>query len=534
MSWYTAMAGEEAQPGREQPRYVLITQCLQNDFFLNRECRLFLPDQAVRSMLLGKKHFDFDTRGGSRRRMPREVLEAGPLGLFLEATIGRRRRGEGDRGVLHVINIRDWHEPGDAYDAERRSYGPHCEGGTWGASYIEGLEKYLDPGGSPQDEEARYFEEGSVRVHHVHSDSLFDFKPRASHIGAHERKFRASALEVLLDVICQGGDADLARMHELLRADGRPAAVYELSREIDQDEEIRSRAAVYMVVIGVYTDLKVKTLLGGLRTRYNLPNLAVSDTLTTSSSLERHLAGLDFAAKVLNVEVVHGINDLVRFLGGTGEIENEAAVVTSDSFSRYQSFFQDQQRVLAYQSERLQDYLQLTERRAIDVYETIKRANRFLLIWGGAFLTATLVLAILSAVSKVRWELPTITAGVSLAQFLGAFFASPARDLQRNLTNLAIFKMILESHSLKAAFARFHLTTPQTLRELRSEPEAAAAERQVVALQKQLAVIDEFDRADYESLERLGFRVDQAAQLASDGTAAPEATAVPPAPGSAS
>ena len=36
-----------------EPRYVLVTQCLQNDFFLNRECRLFLPDHAARAMLLG-------------------------------------------------------------------------------------------------------------------------------------------------------------------------------------------------------------------------------------------------------------------------------------------------------------------------------------------------------------------------------------------------------------------------------------------------------------------------------------------------
>ena len=45
------------------------------------------------------------------------------------------------------------------------------------------------------------------------------------------------------------------------------------------------------------------------------PNLAVSDTFTASPTLERHLAGLDYAAKVLDVEVVHGINDLVGFLG---------------------------------------------------------------------------------------------------------------------------------------------------------------------------------------------------------------------------
>jgi hypothetical protein len=504
---------DRAGPGEPaETRYILITQCLQNDFFLNRDCRLFLPDEVARTMLLGKQRFDFDQRDGSRRRLPRDVLETGPFGLFLEATIGRRRTGADGHGFLHVINIRDWHEPGNAYDTERRSYGPHCERGTWGASYLDGLAKYLDPGDSDVHEEARYFEEGSVRIHHVHADSLFDFKPRAAHIGAEERKFQKSALEVVLDVIVQGSDEDLERMRKLLLADGRPVAVYELAHEIDEDEAIRSTAGVYVAVIGVYTDLKVKTLLTGLASRYNLPNLAVSDTFTASATLERHLAGLDFAAKVLSIEVIHGINNLARFLGGKGDVENEDEIVAVDRFSRYESFFQDRQNVLAYQNEKLQDYLLLTERRAVDIYETIKRSNRFLIWWGGAFLTATLVLSILSAAfpDEVDWKLPAITAGVSLAQFLGAFFTTPMEDLQRNLANLAIFRMILESHSLKTAFARFHLTTPQTLRELQSEREATGAGRQVEALRKQLEVIEELERSDYENLERLGFRTDHA------------------------
>ena len=353
--------------------------------------------------------------------------------------------------MLDVINIRDWHVPGDAYDAERRSYGSHCERGTWGAAYIEGLQHYLDPGGAPVNEEARYFEEGSVRIHHVHTDSIFDFRPRSDRIGAGERKFRKSALEIVLDVLVQGSDADIERMSELLRKDGRPGALFELASEVDDDETIRCDDRLYVAVIGVYTDLKVKTVLTGVRTRYNLPNLAVSDTLASSATLERHLGGLDFASKVLDVEVLHGINDLVRFLGGSGDLADESDVVAADSFSRYQSFFQDRQNVLAYETQRLQDYLLLTERRARDVYETVKRANTFLLVWGGTFLIATLVLSILAAVGLVDWQLAAITGGLSLAQFLGAFFSQPTADLQRNLTNLAAFKMILESHSLKTA-----------------------------------------------------------------------------------
>jgi hypothetical protein len=503
------MAGGENGSG-DRTRYVLITQCLQNDFFLNRECRLFLPDSAARTMLLGKRGFDRDLGTASRRHVSANDLVAGPLGLFLEATIGRRRRGEDGNCTLDVINIRDWHETDDNYDVERRLYGAHCQRGTWGAAYIDGLDRYLDPAGARASEEARFFEEGSVRIHHVHADSLFDFRPRSEHIGAEQRKFQKSALELVLDVILQGSRDDVERMRELLRREGRPAALFELAKEVDHDEAVRCDDRIYVAVIGVYTDLKVKTLLTGLRTLYNLPNLAVSDTFTASATLERHLSGLDFAAKVLGVEVVHGINDLVRFLGGSGDLANENDVVAADSFARYQSFFQDRQNVLAYETERLQEYLLLTERRSRDVYDTVKRANAFLLAWGAAFLVATLVLAIASAISPgtVDWKLPAITGGVSLAQFVGAFFSQPTADLQRNLTNLAAFKMILESHSLKTAFARFHLTTPQMLRELRTEREASAAARQVEALERQLAVIQGLDRGDFDSLRELGFRVE--------------------------
>jgi hypothetical protein len=491
-------------------RYVLLTQCLQNDLFLNRDCRLFLPDAAVRTMVLGRGSFDRELGTGSRRHLTAAELAAGPLGIFLEQTIGRRRQEQDGTGTLDVINIRDWHISDDAYDVERRIYGAHCERGTWGAAYLEGLEGHLDPGAAPIDDEARFFEEGRVRIHHVHADSLFDFRPRSEHIGAADLKFQKSALEVVLDVILQGSNADIDRMREQLRADGRPAAIWELACEIDEDEAIRCNDRIYVAVIGVYTDLKVKTLLTGLRTLYNLPNLAVSDTLTASATLERHLAGLDFAAKVLGAEVIHGINDLVRYLGGSGDLADESKIVTTDSFARYQSFFKDQQNVLAYETQRLQEYTILTEKRSRDVYETVKRANAFLLLWGGAFLTATLGLAIASAVdpSGINWKLPAITGGVSLAQFVGAFFTQPTSDLQRNLTNLAAFRMILESHSLKTAFARFHLTTPQLLRELRSDREATAAGRQLDALERELAVIQGLDRADFESLRDLGFRAE--------------------------
>jgi hypothetical protein len=150
----------------------------------------------------------------------------------------------------------------------------------------------------------------------------------------------------------------------------------------------------------------------------------------------------------------------------------------------------------------------LTQRRSVEVYDTIRRANTFLIVWGAVFLTATLVLSILAAFGVVRWQLAAVTGGLSLAQFVGAFFTQPSSDLQRNLTNLAVFKMILESHSLKAAVARFHLTTPQALRELQTKGEGEDAARQIEALRKELEAIEDVDRADFDALRQLGFSTD--------------------------
>lgn len=483
--------------GDDEARYILITQCLQNDLFLNHGCRLALPEKVVGDMLVGKGHGRLPVENG-RTKLSEKTLANGPLGVFLDATIGRRRRGLGDsNGDLHVVNIRDWHIPNEYYDVERRSYGPHCEKGTWGAAYIDGLERYLDPHGSSVSEEARDFHEGNVHIHHVHSDSIFDFRPRQQQGPRSERgKFVNSELEEILDDLIQGtpGDAPVP-------------------------------PRVYVAVIGPYTDIKVRLLLVGLRTRYNLPNLAVSDTLTASKTLERHLTGLDFADWILNVEVIHGLNDLVSFLGGCYEIPNESELVAGESFARYRTYFMDKQQVLAYQDEKLREYLAFTEQRAITVYERIKRANTFLIVWGSVFLVLTLVASVmeLAGVGDFDWKLPAVTGGLGLLQLVTAFFSGPIRDLQRNLTNLAVFKMILESHSLKAAFTRYHLTTPETLRELQDAAEAETAARQIEALRQQLDVIEKTDAVDYAALERLGFRVNDgagAAAAAANGRAA--------------
>jgi hypothetical protein len=506
-----------ADRSQDEARFVLITQCIQNDFFLNGDCRLRLPDTIVPQMLLGNNEFDLHAAGNGSDMPRADAIANGPFGVFLRAAVGRRVENEG-LPILHVINVRDWHTPGEGYDVERRLYGSHCEAGTWGVGYVDGLDRFLDPSGGAED--ADYAEVGAARFYHLRSDSVFDFKPRAEARG-HRRKFRASELEDVLDIVVQGSDEDLEESRRLLR-EGGFEAIHQMAREIDSGEKPRTSRPVYVAVVGVYTDIKVQTLLVGLRTQYELPNLAVSDTFTASQTLERHLAGLDYAAKVLGVEVVHGINDLVGFLGLPPAVEDESEIVARSSFARYRSFFQDKQNVLAFQDEKLRQYLALTERRSLDVYERIKRTNTFLILFGCAFLSVTLVFAVLNAIwpDRFRWEIAAVTGGVGLIQLVSAFVSKPIRDLQQNLTNLAVFKMILESHSLKTALARFHLTTPQTLRELQTAEEAKLAAAQVAVFQQQVKAIQEFDSADFADLAKLALAVGDGGVSASAAAAA--------------
>jgi hypothetical protein len=516
---------DPAAPKTEkETRYILITECLQNDLFLNPECRLFLQDEAVRQLLVAKADHDEYRAEGAPRRIPAELLERGPLGLFLNATIGERFAGT-DPELLHVINIRDWHTPDDSYDAERRSFGRHCLAGSWGARYLEGLEQYLDPAAPGEDGKASFAEQGKARIYHIHADSVFDFRPRwdESEKGT-QAKFHPSELERLLDVLVTGKSADIEELASVLKGEtgerSKSQALNTLARNAAGRNAAADSTQIYVAVIGVYTDIKVQLILSGLRSRYELPNLAVSDTLTGSKSLERHLHGLDFADKLLNVEVIHGIGDLASFLGSEPPLQDESKTVGAENYSQYRSFFVDKQSVLAYESEKLQEYAQLTGKRAIAVYDTIRRANAFLLVWGSAFLTLSLVGTILNFISPHRWswEITAATGGIGLLQLVAAFFSKPMRDLQSNLNNLASLRMILENHSLKTAFTRFHLTTPEVLRELKEPREVERASAQISTLASQLEVIDRFQASDYWALANvIGFSSDK---TAANGSAA--------------
>jgi hypothetical protein len=229
--------------------------------------------------------------------------------------------------------------------------------------------------------------------------------------------------------------------------------------------------------------------------------------------------------------VIHGIGDLACFLGSKPPLDDESDTVAAENYSKYRTFFADKQSVLAYESEKIQEYAQLTGRRAIGVYDTVRRANTFLLLWGSAFLTLSLAGTILHLVSPHRWswQMTAATGGLGLAQLVASFFSKPMRDLQGNLNNLASLRMILESHSLKTAFTRFHLTTPEVLRELKDDGDVERANAQVRALETQLAVIDRFQASDHESLAKVaGFETGNGANGDSNGAGRAEAPQAQP------
>jgi hypothetical protein len=529
------------QPRAEQARYVLVTQCLQNDFFLNPDCRLYISDTEVKKLLVAKRDHAGDVFEQKRRhrRVKEALLGKGPLGLFLEATVGARLTGA-QRGILHVINIRDWHEPNESYDEERRIHGRHCEAGTWGARYIDGLETYLAPAGYLPDGRGRFCAGTSVRIFHVHADSIFDFRPRWTEDPDRKLpKFKQSALERILDVLIAGSDEQVERLtvelDDPLGDDRKKSQALQLIADQAIETPASDLPSVYVAVIGVYTDIKVPILLAGVRARYLVPNLAVSDTLTASRGFERHLVGLDFSDKLLGVEVIHGIEDLAAYVGSELELEDESTLVAAPDFRQFRTYFADKQNVLAYQGERLEDYEQLTEKRSGRVYQTISWANIFLLLLGGLFLVLALVASILNLAWPKRfdWQIVAVTGGLGLAGLITVFFTRPMRDLQQNLNNLASFKMVLESHSLKEAFTRYHLTTPEVLREVGQESQLDAALSQIETLRRQLAVIDQSQKSDYDALGRvvglkLGESRAQAAPSADGAVAKEPATAAEP------
>jgi nicotinamidase-related amidase len=394
-------------------------------------------------------------------------LEQGPLYQFLKAVIDDTPRDEKAR--LHVIHVRDWHHTSDSFDEERRRYGLHCMAETWAAEPIEGYEQYLQPWHGNADAQAAaltstgYTPEGShVTFYDVRSNSLFDFKPDEGNKGV--------GLREILDRIIG----------------------------------TNPRQRVYVIVIGVYTDIKVKILLTSLRERYDIKNLIVSDVLTGAPSLERHLAGLDFVQKVLSVEVTHSLDELAQVLSQSERKHHisDTIIRNSTSFRQYQTYFLDKQNLLAYQEQKQLEYLELTKRRATRVYKIILLANYALLVFGITFVLLAIIAALLGIFSPSRVSSDYLTGtgilGVAgLAQLVMIFFTNPINTLQKNLTHLVKLQLGVESRGLRMALMRYHFARPERL-----YPQDPVLEEQELAnVRHQLELIQSFSKDTLDELQ---------------------------------
>ncbi|GAA2339248.1 hypothetical protein [Streptomyces violaceusniger] len=451
------MAMEPTAPSQ----YVLITQCLQNDFFLNLDCQLSLPDSAVSKLLLDSESGASLRAEGHRRVLSEAELRRSPLARFLDATVGSRMRGHGD-GVLHLINIRDWHVPGETYDLERRQYGAHCEADTWGAAYVDGLDDVLAPDlRAPADAENGWG--GKLRVHHVRSNTLFDFQHSS---GGRPDLSEPAPLTTLLDGLLGEGQQE----------------------------------TTHVVVIGVLTDIKVQLLLTGIRSRYDVRQLVVSDALTASRTLERHLTALDFCQRVLRTEVMTGLAELARFLGSRPDDDRRLSRGGDAEFVGYSSYIQDKQGILSYEDARMRDYRIQTAERLRRAQHTVGFASKFLLGLGTCLLAGALLLSLVGVFlpDRIGWQSPAVLGALGVGQIVTLFFARPVRSVQDALAEETRYRMILESRSLKVALARFHITTAAALR--RHDD----VDGQTDALARQLEILEKMDTADFEQLKQLG------------------------------
>jgi nicotinamidase-related amidase len=453
--------GDRTDAGKTQ--YLLITQCLQNDFFLNEDCQLSLPEAAAARLLLDADDEEGFKVIGHRRQLSERSRRSSPLSQFLDAVVGSRIEGK-ESNHLNLINIRDWHEAGEHYDLERTQYGCHCEAGTWGAAYLEGFEEFLDPGNTSADStRAPRSEKWSERltVHHVYSDTLFDFQ----YTNAENPRIREDAklTKILDEIVSSGGTPRVA-------------------------------------VIGVLTDIKVQLLLIGLRSRYNFQQLVVSDPLTASRSVERHLTALDYAKRVLWVEVLDSLPELARFLGARPSKDALVGRGATVEFAKYSSYVQDKHGILSYEDARLRDYRRQTADRLRRTQRTVARATTFLVTWGITFLSIALVMSVLAAIfpDRLDWQVPAIVGGVGFVPLITVLFVRPLRMLQNSLSSDTIFRMVLESRSLKVALARYHLTAAESLRERDNSKD------QLAALDQQLELLHRIDEADFKAIRQLG------------------------------
>jgi hypothetical protein len=472
-------------PKDDSSVFILITQCLQNGFFLANDSRLCLPAESVRRMLVGnrpelKTGHDYlkafeEPSDGHRRVIDEKILPGGPMYKFFELLT----EGIPSNRELHIITIRDWHAPSRRYDDERQRYGIHCEADTWDAEPIEGMKDFLAPwsGDARATELARslqgYSHPNNPKLHYydIRSDTVFDFKRPEDD----ELRNNAGDHATLLEAI-------------LIKLIG--------------DQLQTSRRRVYIGLIGVYTDIKIKLLLIGLRTRFEIDNLFVSDVLTTAPTLERHLEALDFFDKVLNVEIVHSLTDFARALipSVSGFVPQS---LTKDhvDFRDYRSYFLDKQRLLAFQDEKLLDYLEITSQRSTEVYNRIYNSNVILLRFGFLLLALTFIMVILMLFGvEVPEQAIWVTGGLSVVGIITSFFLVPSAQMRNNINTLVRLRNYLETYSTISGLLRYHLTKVEHMQpRLMDKDQREQAEKELALLEKQMDIIQKAAKAMSET-----------------------------------
>ena len=99
-------------------RYILFTQCLQNDFVAPVPPGRSIPNQ----LHIGR---------AESRRLLGDDPASGPLGRFLRTFFGNATEEHA------AVHIRDWHDSGDPAQAQHlEHFGPHCLRGTKGAEFV--------------------------------------------------------------------------------------------------------------------------------------------------------------------------------------------------------------------------------------------------------------------------------------------------------------------------------------------------------------------------------------------------------------
>ena len=224
---------------------VLITQCLQNDFVKPIEAHEPLPNK----LHVGREE---------ATRLMGPDPSAGPVAQLM--SWAREQAPE----TLHVIHIRDWHDPEDPRQKDHLAmFGPHCVKNTSGAKLVLDLD---DEVGSRRNEQL------------VDALTLNDFE--------------GTTLPGII-----------ARIQA--EANGEPLRVG---------------------VVGVWTEAKVSFLLYDLKTRCRIDELATCSALDASASRMQHFNALEQMKKILGCQVFDSVGDFVAWLLPTGTAPRPPAV----------------------------------------------------------------------------------------------------------------------------------------------------------------------------------------------------------------